>query len=159
MSTDYNYDDQVRIPQPQRSMKLADIRLGPILPLLHPDHGRSYHFSLDIQPPQTEPRCVRCRTVRRDAHPPAELESNAPRIKSDFKPAENDIIQAAKTKQWRRERRLKRIIATLAGYAVMGWMVYLIVVTQRIIPKIWDPYNILDISRVGMAGHGPWAPR
>ena len=30
----------------------------------------------------------------------------------------------------------------------MGWMVYLILVTQRLTPKIWDPYTILDISRV-----------
>jgi translocation protein SEC63 len=29
----------------------------------------------------------------------------------------------------------------------MGYMAYLIWVTQRIAPKIWDPYAILDISR------------
>ena len=34
------------------------------------------------------------------------------------------------------------------GYAVMGYMIYLIIVTQRITPKIWDPYTILGISRV-----------
>lgn len=36
----------------------------------------------------------------------------------------------------------------ILGYAMMGYMIYLIIVTQRIIPKIWDPYTILDISRV-----------
>jgi translocation protein SEC63 len=36
----------------------------------------------------------------------------------------------------------------LVGYLVMGWMVYLITVTARTIPKIWDPYDILGISRV-----------
>jgi len=30
----------------------------------------------------------------------------------------------------------------------MGWMVYLIAVTARSIPEIWDPYDILGISRV-----------
>lgn len=29
----------------------------------------------------------------------------------------------------------------------MAYMIYLIIVTQRIIPKLWDPYVILDISR------------
>ena len=77
-----------------------------------------------------------------------DLENTAPRIKSDFKPEDNDLIQGQKKKQWRRERKVKRIIATVAGYVVMGWMVYLIVVTQRLTPKIWDPYSILDVSRV-----------
>ena len=35
----------------------------------------------------------------------------------------------------------------------MGWMVYLIIVTQRIMPKIWDPYDILGVSRVRLPCH------
>ena len=77
-----------------------------------------------------------------------ELENTAPRIKSDFRPKDEDLIQGQKRKQWRRERRLKRMITVAAGYMVMGWMIYLIMVTARTIPKIWDPYNILGISRV-----------
>ena len=80
--------------------------------------------------------------------PSKELESNAPRIRSEYRPAENDIIQKQKAQQWRRERRLKRILATVAGYAMMAWMVYLIAVTDRIASDIWDPYKILGISRV-----------
>jgi translocation protein SEC63 len=30
----------------------------------------------------------------------------------------------------------------------MAWMIYLIAVTARSSPKIWDPYDILGISRV-----------
>ncbi|MCJ1379486.1 secretory subunit [Xylographa soralifera] len=79
--------------------------------------------------------------------PSKELENTAPRIKSDFKPEDEDLIQGQKRKQWRRERRIKRIITVALGYAVMAWMIYLIMVTARTIPKIWDPYNILGISR------------
>ncbi|KAK2743804.1 secretory subunit [Myotisia sp. PD_48] len=79
--------------------------------------------------------------------PTSGLENTAPRIPSDFKPEHDDIIQGQKQKQWRKERRLKRIITVVLGYAIMGWMVYLIIVTARSIPKIWDPYDILGISR------------
>ncbi|KAF3898246.1 Translocation complex component [Trichophyton interdigitale] len=75
------------------------------------------------------------------------LENSAPRIKSDFKPQHDDIIQSQKQKLLRKERRIKRIITVIVGYAVMAWMVYLITVTARSAPKIWDPYEILGISR------------
>ena len=77
-----------------------------------------------------------------------ELENTAPRIKSNFKRIDEDLIQGQRRKQWRRDRRLKRIITVAVGYMVMGWMLYLITVTQRTAPKIWDPYSILGISRV-----------
>jgi translocation protein SEC63 len=77
-----------------------------------------------------------------------ELESTAPRIQSNFKPEDADLIQGQKKKQRRKERRLKRFLAVVAGYCVMGYMAYLIAVTARTIPQIWDPYNILKISRV-----------
>lgn len=82
-----------------------------------------------------------------------DLENTAPRVQSDFKPKHEDLIQGQKRKQRRRERRLKRIIAVLVGYLVMGWMIYLIMVTAKTIPKIWDPYDILGLSRVrGLSG-------
>lgn len=43
---------------------------------------------------------------------------------------------------------MKRIITVVVGYAIMAYMVYLIMVTARSTPKIWDPYDILGISRV-----------
>ncbi|GAD94353.1 conserved hypothetical protein [Paecilomyces variotii No. 5] len=75
------------------------------------------------------------------------LENTAPRIKSEFKPQHDDLIQGLKRKRLRKERRIKRIITVLVGYAAMAWMVYLIIVTARTGPKIWDPYEILGISR------------
>ena len=83
--------------------------------------------------------------------PTKELESTAPRISSDFQAPQDDLIQAQKRRQKRRERKLKRMIAAAVGWLVMAWMVYLIIVTQRTIPKIWDPYDILGIRRVSAA--------
>ncbi|OJD23984.1 hypothetical protein ACJ73_04654, partial [Blastomyces percursus] len=79
--------------------------------------------------------------------PSKDLENTAPRIKSDFRPQHGDIIQKQKQKLLRKERRLKRIFTVIGGYVVMAWMVYLIIVTARSTPKIWDPYEILGISR------------
>ena len=41
------------------------------------------------------------------------------------------------------------MITVATGYLTMAWMFYLIMITNTTAPKIWDPYNILDISRVG----------
>ncbi|KAL8715519.1 MAG: hypothetical protein Q9220_000855 [cf. Caloplaca sp. 1 TL-2023] len=79
--------------------------------------------------------------------PTKELESTAPRIKSDFKPTDDNLIQGQKRKQWRRERRLKRFITVVIGYATIALMMYLIAVTKTTVPKIWDPYDILEIPR------------
>jgi translocation protein SEC63 len=75
-------------------------------------------------------------------------ENTAPRIHSDFKPHHADLIEGQKRKQKRRQRKLKRMIAVTIGYLLMGYMVYLIAVTAKTVPKIWDPYDILGISRV-----------
>lgn len=77
-----------------------------------------------------------------------ELENTAPRIASDFKPPHDDLIQNQKRKRLRKERRVKRAVAVAVGWAVMAWMIYLIMVTARTAPKIWDPYEILGVSRV-----------
>ncbi|KAJ5624978.1 hypothetical protein N7510_001287 [Penicillium lagena] len=79
--------------------------------------------------------------------PSKELENTAPRIKSDFKPQHGDLIEAQKRKRLRKERRIKRIVTVILGYLVMAWMVYLILVTARTTPKLYDPYEILGIAR------------
>lgn len=45
-------------------------------------------------------------------------------------------------------RRVKRTIFILLGWAVMGLMVYLILVTKTITPEVWNPYDILQIADV-----------
>lgn len=37
----------------------------------------------------------------------------------------------------------------LGGWALNALMVYLIIVTTRTVPKLWDPYEVLGVSRVG----------
>lgn len=77
-----------------------------------------------------------------------ELENTAPRIRSDFKPEEVSIIDAQKKTQRRKERKLKRMLFSGAGWLLMGYMVYLIIVTAHTLPKLWDPYDVLGVSRV-----------
>ena len=77
-----------------------------------------------------------------------ELESTATRITSDFTPEHADLVEKQRKKQKRRERRIKRAIVSLFGWSVIAGMIYLIIVTAQSVPKIWDPYDVLGISRV-----------
>lgn len=88
--------------------------------------------------------------------PSTKLEQTAARIETDFRPKDDDLIQVQKRRQRRKERKVKRMIVAAIGYAIMAYMIYLIIVTQRTIPKLWDPYEILGVSRVC---HGRTAPR
>ena len=75
-----------------------------------------------------------------------EIENTAPRIKSKYQAPQHDLIDAQKKKQWRRERRLKRIITVGGGYLLMAFMLYLIKISEVERPQIWDPYSILKLS-------------
>jgi translocation protein SEC63 len=80
--------------------------------------------------------------------PSSDPGATAPRIKTDFQPEHADLIDGQRKAQKRRERKLKRGLAVVAGWAIMALMAYLIVVTARTIPEIWNPYDILGISTV-----------
>ncbi|KIV97353.1 hypothetical protein PV10_01115 [Exophiala mesophila] len=79
--------------------------------------------------------------------PSTDLEQTAARIKSDFRPENADIIDAQRRRRKRKTRKTKRTIAMVLGYAFIAYMVYLIIITQRTVPKIWDPYDVLGVSR------------
>nr|POE73079.1 translocation protein sec63 [Quercus suber] len=70
----------------------------------------------------------------------------AAQITSDFLPEHADVIDSQRAKQKRKELRLKRMLVAGAGWVLMGYMVYLMMVTARSIPKIWNPYDILEVS-------------
>jgi len=72
--------------------------------------------------------------------------AKAGRIESAFTPEDADIIDAQRAKQKRKELRLKRMLAALGGWALMGYMVYLMAVTAQNQPTIWNPYDILSVS-------------
>lgn len=67
-------------------------------------------------------------------------------ISTPFQPAHADVISVQRTKQKRKELRLKRMLTCVLLWALMGFMIYLIAVTARNQPKIWDPYEILGVS-------------
>ncbi|KAI5285759.1 secretory subunit, partial [Ascosphaera aggregata] len=75
------------------------------------------------------------------------LENTAPRIKSDFQTSHDDLIRKLRQAQIRKQRPLKRIATVITGLCVMAYMVYLIIVTQRTAPRLYDPYAILGLSR------------
>lgn len=76
-----------------------------------------------------------------------ELENTGSRIQSDYKPTDEDIIQAQRRKQKRKERKTKRIVSACVSWGVIVYMIYVIAVTQRTIPQMWDPYSVLGVSR------------
>jgi translocation protein SEC63 len=70
----------------------------------------------------------------------------APRIKSDYKIQHDDVVTGLRAAQRRKQRKVKKALAAVVGWAVIGAMIYLITTTQRTAPKIWNPYDILGIS-------------
>ncbi len=128
------------------------LKSGPILPLLHSDHYRPRYTSTILYAPQTEqgsvtmPCALKINKAVIDSV--TDIEETAPRIRADFRPIDDALIQGQKMKQWRRERRLKRIITVAVGWSTIALMIYLIAVTKTTAMKIWDPYDILEISRV-----------
>jgi translocation protein SEC63 len=80
--------------------------------------------------------------------PSSDPGATAPRIKTDFRPEHADLVDGQRKAQKRKERKLKRGITVIAGWALMAFMAYLIMVTARTIPKIWNPYDILGIQDV-----------
>lgn len=87
--------------------------------------------------------------------PSSDPAARAPRHKTDFRPPHAEIIDGRRKAQKRKERKLKRGITVILGWGLMALMAYLIVVTARTTPKIWNPYDILGISDVRMLLHRP----
>lgn len=77
-----------------------------------------------------------------------ELENTGTTIESDFTPEHADLIQGQRKKQKRAERRTKRGVLMVGGWSLNALMLYLIWVTARTVTKLWDPYEILGVSRV-----------
>lgn len=80
--------------------------------------------------------------------PSKDDEKLAPRIQTSYKPEHGDVVASLRSAQKRKQRRVKRTLVVIAGWAVMAAMVYLIMVTKQTVHKIWNPYDILGISEV-----------
>lgn len=74
--------------------------------------------------------------------------SKEPLIKSsDYCPPQHETVDAARRRQAKRERRLKRFTALVLGWALFGYMCYLVATSEAIAAaKLWNPYQILGIS-------------
>ncbi|ORY69769.1 DnaJ domain-containing protein [Pseudomassariella vexata] len=78
--------------------------------------------------------------------PSKDADALAPRTKTDFKAEHQDLVDKQRAAQKRKQRKVKRFVAVLIGWALMGFMLYLIITTQRTVAKIWNPYDILGIT-------------
>ncbi|KAK0937503.1 secretory subunit [Friedmanniomyces endolithicus] len=70
----------------------------------------------------------------------------AQHIPSTYQPDNAPIIDLQRAKQKRKEMRLKRMLTAGAGWLLMAYMAYLMAVTARNAPTIWNPYDILDVG-------------
>ncbi|EGX94518.1 translocation complex component [Cordyceps militaris CM01] len=70
----------------------------------------------------------------------------APAIQTDYKHTHANVVDALRATQKRKQRRIKRAIVAIAGWALMGAMTYLIMTTTPVVHKLWNPYDILGIS-------------
>lgn len=72
-----------------------------------------------------------------------------PRIQTDYRPKNAELVDAQKSKDRRKTRRLGLTLVVVIGWAVMLYMAYLIrFVEAPSIQRIWNPYDILDIAEV-----------
>lgn len=72
--------------------------------------------------------------------------SKTPLVKTGYRPPNANLIEAARKRQAKRERRLKRFITIVLGWSLFAYMSYLIATTKPGVSKMWDPYEILGIS-------------
>jgi translocation protein SEC63 len=75
-------------------------------------------------------------------------ETLAPRIDTSYKADHEDVVGSLRKAQKKKQRRVKRTLVVLGGWALIAGMLYLISVTTRTSAKLWNPYDILGISEV-----------
>lgn len=171
MSTDYNYDDQVRLfGGLERSGLWPEERTSGNNGLIanssfYREHRDSFSLTLFLHflgwsschslirllhpanvvlPVLLNPQILRSLTLQ-----PEPGLSKTPLLKdSTYKPPNSDLIDGARRRQAKRERRLKRFTSIVIGWVLFVYMAYLIATTKSVVGKIWDPYDILGISTV-----------
>jgi len=68
------------------------------------------------------------------------------RIHTNYKHRNSDLVDSLRKKEKRKNRKIWLTLAVMVGWAVMGYMLYLIQTTEAPIAKLWNPYDILGIS-------------
>ncbi|KAJ2897979.1 hypothetical protein MKZ38_004247 [Zalerion maritima] len=70
----------------------------------------------------------------------------APKVTTDFRPKDGDLIASQRKALMRKNRRTWSILIAVGGWSVLIYMSYLIATAHRTPPKIYNPYDILGIS-------------
>jgi translocation protein SEC63 len=78
--------------------------------------------------------------------PSKDDEKLAPRIQTAYAPQHAEVVAGLRNAQKRSQRRVKRTLTVIVGWAVMALMVYIIMITQRTVHNVWNPYDILGIA-------------
>lgn len=68
------------------------------------------------------------------------------RVQTTFKHNHSDVVESLRKKEKRKDRKVVWLaLAAVAGWATMGYMLYLIQTTEAPVQKLWNPYDILNI--------------
>ncbi|KAM7199079.1 hypothetical protein V8F20_005897 [Naviculisporaceae sp. PSN 640] len=67
------------------------------------------------------------------------------RVQTDFKHEHSQLVDSLRKTEKRKDRKLWLLLTVIAGWAVMGYMIYLINITEAPSQKLWNPYDILNI--------------
>lgn len=67
------------------------------------------------------------------------------RIQTSYKHDQADLVDTLRKKEKRKDRKIWLLVLVLAGWATMGYMLYLIKTTDAPESKLWNPYDILNI--------------
>jgi translocation protein SEC63 len=140
-----------RLSERTAALSLTLCCVGTIFPVLHPHYPRTHPSPLNVlylcaEQAFVTPPVVPCAVLLADST--VELgTSKIPLIKnSAYDAPRHEKVEAARRRQAKKERRLKRFTALVLGWGAFAYMSYLIGTTDNPELKIWDPYQILGIS-------------
>lgn len=80
--------------------------------------------------------------------PASASEKPGPRVQTDYKTNDAAVVEKLRKAEKKQHRMVTRALVAMAGWTILAAMLYLIIVTKRITPKLWNPYDILGISDV-----------
>ncbi|KAK4216679.1 hypothetical protein QBC37DRAFT_84249 [Rhypophila decipiens] len=67
------------------------------------------------------------------------------RVQTDFKHQHSHLVDSLRKTEKRKDRKIWLLAAVVGGWAIMGYMLYLISITEVPAQKLWNPYDILNI--------------
>ncbi len=68
------------------------------------------------------------------------------RIQTSYKHKDSDLVDTLRKREKRKDRKLWLMLLVIAGWAAMGYLLYLISTTEIPVQKLWNPYDILGIA-------------